>query len=128
VGGVVSLSPVVEGLKRVEKGVDKTASELAIARLQKDIDDLQSQLNYLESKSDPEAILRGIGLIALGILISFLFWDMLGLILFSAIAGLLWIIWGIWSINGNKREKTDFMAKIEAKKAEITDHERVVNM
>ncbi|MFN3980148.1 MAG: hypothetical protein ACK4SA_07185 [Caldilinea sp.] len=34
-GGVVSLSPVVEGLKRVEKGVDKTASELAIARLNK---------------------------------------------------------------------------------------------
>ena len=37
-GGIVSLSPVVEGLKRVEKGVDKTASELAIARLRKDVD------------------------------------------------------------------------------------------
>ena len=67
-GGIVSLSPVMEGLKRVEKGVDKTASELAIARLSKDIDDLQSRLSYLQSKSDPEAILRGIGVIILGVI------------------------------------------------------------
>lgn len=124
-GGVVSLAPVVEGLKRVEKGVDKTASELAIARLQKDIDDLRSQLGYLESKSDPEAILRGIGLIALGILIAFLN-EFFGFLF--ATAGLLWVIWGIWSINGNKQEKTDLAAKIEAKKAEIIEHEQIVNM
>ncbi|MFN3333720.1 MAG: hypothetical protein ACK47M_14530, partial [Caldilinea sp.] len=41
--GVVSLSPVVEGLKRVEKGVDKTASELAIARLSKEMQQMQME-------------------------------------------------------------------------------------
>lgn len=39
-GGIVSLSPVVEGLKRVKRGADKTAAELAIARLRKDIDEM----------------------------------------------------------------------------------------
>lgn len=38
---MISLSPVVEGLKRVEKGVDKTASELAIARLNKEIAEIE---------------------------------------------------------------------------------------
>jgi len=35
-GGILSLSPVVEALKKVEVGVDKTASELAINRLQRE--------------------------------------------------------------------------------------------
>jgi ribosomal protein S27AE len=40
IGGVITLSPVVEGLKDVKTGVDKTASELAIARLEREINDL----------------------------------------------------------------------------------------
>ena len=48
-GGVVSLAPVVEGLKRVEKGVDRTASELAIARLTKDISDIEDGLASVEA-------------------------------------------------------------------------------
>lgn len=42
-GGTVSLSPVVDALRKVEVGVDKTAAELAIVRLQKEIDDIQAQ-------------------------------------------------------------------------------------
>jgi hypothetical protein len=38
---------VVEGLKRVEKGVDKTASELAIARLQREIGVLELHYSRL---------------------------------------------------------------------------------
>jgi hypothetical protein len=39
-GGIVSLSPVVKELKGVREGVDRTASELAIQRLQRTIDEL----------------------------------------------------------------------------------------
>jgi hypothetical protein len=42
-GGTISLAPVVEGLREVKTGVDKTASELAITRLKKEIEDLYSQ-------------------------------------------------------------------------------------
>jgi predicted RNA-binding Zn-ribbon protein involved in translation (DUF1610 family) len=42
--GIISLAPVVEGLQRIQSGVDKTASELAIPRLEKEIADLESQL------------------------------------------------------------------------------------
>jgi hypothetical protein len=40
-GGVVSLAPLLGGLQRIQAGVDKTASELAIQRLTARIADLQ---------------------------------------------------------------------------------------
>jgi predicted RNA-binding Zn-ribbon protein involved in translation (DUF1610 family) len=42
-GGIVALSPVVQAIERVGLGVDKTASELAILRLQKEIAELMEQ-------------------------------------------------------------------------------------
>jgi len=46
-GGIVALAPVVEGLKKVQVGVDKTASELAIVRLRKEIDELNQEYAHL---------------------------------------------------------------------------------
>jgi ribosomal protein S27AE len=40
-GGIVTLSPVVKELKKVQVGVYKTASELAIKRLKEEIEDLE---------------------------------------------------------------------------------------
>jgi hypothetical protein len=53
-GGIVSLSPVVEGLSKVQAGVDKTASELAIVRLNGEIGQISSQLNQLLSDRTAE--------------------------------------------------------------------------
>ena len=36
-GGAITVEPVVEGLRKVQAGVDKTASELAIVRLEGEI-------------------------------------------------------------------------------------------
>jgi predicted RNA-binding Zn-ribbon protein involved in translation (DUF1610 family) len=36
-GGVVALAPVVEGLAKVQVGVDKTASELEVARIEREL-------------------------------------------------------------------------------------------
>jgi len=53
-GGIVSLSPVVDALNRVSVGVDKTAAELALVRLQKEIDGLQvSKVALLQSSPQP---------------------------------------------------------------------------
>ncbi len=62
-GGIVSLAPVVEGLKRVERGVDKTASEWAIVRLSKDIEALQREWQSVEADSNMGLYLWGIGLL-----------------------------------------------------------------
>jgi ribosomal protein S27AE len=51
-GGVITIAPIVEGLKRVEKGVDKTASELAIARIEGEINSLIQQKNAIHPKSN----------------------------------------------------------------------------
>ena len=47
-GGTISLTPVVEGLRKVQSGVDKTASELAIVRLKKEIEELEKECGDLE--------------------------------------------------------------------------------
>jgi hypothetical protein len=50
-GGIVSISPIIDAIKKVGIGVDKTASELAIVRLQKDIDNLRMKKTNLLSRS-----------------------------------------------------------------------------
>jgi hypothetical protein len=51
-GGIVALSPVVEGLAKVQAGTDKTASELAIVRLTQEIASLEVKRQELRSESD----------------------------------------------------------------------------
>lgn len=56
-GGIISLAPVVEGLERVatgvtrvQQGVDRTASELAIQRLRRDQDELTAAWGVVDSR------------------------------------------------------------------------------
>ena len=46
-GGIVSLAPVVERLDKVQVGVDKTASELAISRLRAEISRLEAEIREI---------------------------------------------------------------------------------
>ncbi len=48
-GGIISLHPIVNELKNVKKGVDKTASELAIKRLDKEISEIAQKIKNLEA-------------------------------------------------------------------------------
>jgi ribosomal protein S27E len=48
-GGVVTLKPIVEGLAKVQVGVDKTASELAITRLEEEIARIEEQIQDLNA-------------------------------------------------------------------------------
>lgn len=71
-GGIISISPMVDAIKKVEIGVDKTASELAIIRVQKEIDGLVAK-KYALLNSSPQpkvspifAILPILGCITLG--------------------------------------------------------------
>ncbi len=54
-GGIIALSPVVDGLTQVRAGVDRTASELAIVRLEKEIAELEEAIEELNE----HILLRG---------------------------------------------------------------------
>ncbi len=47
-GGIVSVAPVVEGLKEVKTGVDKTAAELSITRLKEEINKLYQERDRVQ--------------------------------------------------------------------------------
>lgn len=49
-GGIVSLAPVVHELKQVKQGVDKTASELAIKRIEEEISELWRKITVLKEE------------------------------------------------------------------------------
>lgn len=81
-GGVVSLSPVVEELKGVRAGVDKTASELAIRRLKEEIADLHDQRNAIKGAGCIDSLFSRtgcfgvIGVFILSIVITNVAWNM----------------------------------------------------
>jgi ribosomal protein S27AE len=50
-GGIVTIEPVIEGLKKIQEGTDKTASELAIRRLQEEISNLNVEILQLKEQS-----------------------------------------------------------------------------
>jgi uncharacterized small protein (DUF1192 family) len=124
--GIVSLSPVVEGLKRVERGVDKTASELAIARLDRDIGVLSNELNRLKAKSI-------FGLFKLSLASFFLAFLATGFhspgyAWLFMIAGVV-ILVAAFVVNFNRgRKKMEIREQIAGKRAEITRHEAVIGL
>jgi len=130
-GEVVSLSPVVEGLKRVEKGVDKTASELAIARLSKEIQQLQARLAQQEQSRKEERnnnFFLGPFLFLLGV---FFIWGAQGH--WSAwLWGLIFCAGGISLPYGGFRlfnesdEEIQLTQQVENKNAELERHQQIV--
>jgi hypothetical protein len=62
-GGTIVLDPVEEGLKQIKTGIDRTASELAIVRLRRDIAALQTQKNNLQTDIRKSCLWSFIGLI-----------------------------------------------------------------
>jgi Ca2+/Na+ antiporter len=53
-GGVITIAPVVEGLREVKASVDRTASELAIPRLEREIALLTNELDSSEEQAKKE--------------------------------------------------------------------------
>jgi hypothetical protein len=131
-GGIVSLAPVVEGLKGVKTGVDKTASELAINRL-------EGELSYLvQQRANASAIPLHVWIFGLGALLSFAaFWvnlssgDASGIaLLFFFIVGFVLLIVTKWQNDKHKREKLQNEAQInksiEGKVREMQMHKAIV--
>jgi predicted RNA-binding Zn-ribbon protein involved in translation (DUF1610 family) len=127
--GVVSLSPVVAEMKGVRAGVDKTASELALSRLEKEIHDLSAQKAALiASTPRPQVRLLVIFVIALGLLLGaaslFTLHDngWTPVVCSALMVGFGSLVAYITSQSGRRWDR-DFPPKVAALDAEITKRE-----
>lgn len=129
-GGLVSLAPVIESLGKVQTGVDKTASELAIRRLREDIKGLKSKLERIElqqgNKTASGIFIAFLGVVSLFVqyLVQYLF-SGLGFLVF----GLLCIAIGVWmAVSGRKKsdEERKLAQAIKEKQSQLNQHESIV--
>ena len=132
-GGIVSLEPVVEGLKEVKVGVDKTASELAIKRLKQEIIDLEKDLRNARDANIDE-IKTGFGMGIFGVLIIlFSLWVSdgdapiicVGIFALGAIAG---FAMGFQALtHGNQGTIDSITSQLGQKRKELRHHQDIVN-
>lgn len=122
-GGIVSLSPLVEGLHKVNIGVDKTASELAIVRIKGEIEVLESQKNDIDTNTGCCGC-AGI----LSVVIFCIAWAL-------SIGGVMelfgWIGLFLLGCSLEKkygRERIEIKKTIESKKEELEEHLRTVSI
>ena len=123
-GGIVSLAPVVDGLMRVQRGVDKTASELAIARLQRDADEFTQQWRNVNAQSYLGPLGWGAFLLILGMLLSNSNIQPLG-----GLAALAGIVLLVSAFNGNTKKSQELAAlqeQYDATVSEIDRHKAIV--
>lgn len=130
-GGVVSIAPVIDSLKEVKVGVDKTASELAIVRLKNEIQNLAQQRDEILEKYPSKT--------KMNILVPFTFLVGLAAIVSSAIEiGAVILVLGIVllylaSISDRgrtrllKKEISPVLNALDEKKAALAKHQQLVD-
>ena len=127
-GGIISLSPVVEGLKDVKVGVDKTASELAILRLEKEISVLVDEINNLDSRRNSGSSSRTWIVLIGGF---FVFTGLKNHAIFGIIVGILMIGIVIWkSISQNTEINNEIMPiqeNLEDLQKQLLKHKKIVS-
>jgi len=129
-GGIVSLAPVIQGIKEVQVGVDKTASELAIVRLEKEIKELQEKISDIRSKYSGESyeFKYSLGLIILSVFYFGGAHDNVGLgIIIGIIAVIAWNVGIGILINKNDENTIPLQLEIQKNKQEIEKHKKLVS-
>ena len=132
-GGIVSIEPVVEGLKEVKVGVDKTASELAIKRLKQEITGLEKDLRNARGANIDE-VKTGFGMGFFGVFITvFGLWVSdgdapiicIGIFVLGAIMG---FVMGFQALmNGNQSAIDSIKSRLSQKRKELRHHQNIVN-
>ena len=130
-GGIVSLEPVVEELKGVKAGVDKTASELAIKRLEAEISELSQQRASIGKNSQGcfLLLLAGTVIFLCGTLFSFTdeeFGDPVQLVVVTIAFALCTVIVYIFEVKENEKKVRAINQKILEKEQELEKHRSIV--
>ena len=124
-GGIVSLSPVVEGLKKVEIGVDKTASELALVRIEKEINVLKGQRLSIDSNGRTRFNYLVVGILFLILGLSF---ELINHSFLCLIPGIVFILIGLsYGANHDKNKIASLDEQIASKEAELEQNRKLVS-
>jgi len=129
-GGIVSLKPVVQELERVRAGTDRTVSELPLARLQKEIAQLEEDLDAVKPQSaKPIRALACLLVAAAFFAVSLATGRDPECCFFAAIITLIGIVfWAGWKRDNEKRsaERRQIETRLEAKQEEYRRHQEIV--
>lgn len=130
-GGIISLAPVIEQIKHVQTGVDKTASELAIQRLKEEIKDIRKSM---PSTGDGclSKIGYGFSFFALMVCLGGIFTGDTGTLIGGIAAGIVLMGIGVW-LGIKQDEKNSAKLKpyhdaIAEKQKEIDYHEKIIKI
>jgi DNA repair exonuclease SbcCD ATPase subunit len=137
-GGIIALIPLVAGLRKVQDGVDRTASELAIKRLREEISSLEPEIQDLVDEVDEVNKLYkflpkdcGVDEENIDKIIHFLEEDIQNLQKRKANNPFLGWVTGtsgkLKTIENLAEELRDLEVKINDKRFQLAKHERIVN-
>lgn len=128
-GGIVSLAPVIEQIKYVQTGVDKTASELAIQRLKDEIKDIQKSMPSI-GEGCLSKLGFGFSFFALMICLGGIFTGDTGTLIGGIVVGIVLLAIGVWfsvkQDEKNNKKLKPYQDEIAEKKKEIEYHEKII--
>ena len=131
-GGIISIAPIVNGIKKVQTGVDKTASELAIKRIKLEIQDLEKDLRSAKNEKKQNinyGLNLGISGLVFFVLLLVLAGDegigCIGLSFLISIAG--FAIAYFTYTNGDSGAIESISSQINQKQKELRYHQKIVN-
>lgn len=121
-GGAITLAPVIDEIRHVSRGVDKTASELAIARLDREISDLRSEQAFLYSGYKKESAGFAIALIGLfaGIVLLYTKIQVIGILLL--IVCVPWLVIGFFHLKRDLKDIRAYRKEIQNNLEEKAEH------
>lgn len=119
-GGTVALRAVTAAIERVQSGTDRTAAELAIARLQKDLDRLTDQRAKVETRQRKLVRNRWLSLTIGGLFTLLTFMAESTFMLFVVVGCSVW--WLTTTNDDTKQELESLDAKITELSERIETH------
>jgi len=131
-GGVVALAPVVEGLRQVQTGVDKTAAELAIARLTRELTQLEDQHEATtapHAQWSVNATRLAVALLVAAFVVGA--WDFAQVKLTAlpdvATIVVLYLVLSAWNMLSVRSRRAVVDQRLDAREAQIADCQRQLN-
>lgn len=130
-GGTVLLKAVADAIRNVQVGTDKTAAELAILRLNGELEELIQRQNNLDIHKDDGQMGAVLGLVFLGasVVVAFKFslaeeWYW---ILILSVVGLRLLINGVLRDKQNKKKRDRLNSEIERTIQRLQENKRIVD-
>ena len=122
--GIISLKPVIDEVKGVRRAADHTAAELAMARIQKEIEFLNNQLRLRNTRGEYIFLFVGI----FGILFSLSFVKDYGALCNGvAIGFVISVISNIFTILKKEKGRKEIQTQLYEKIGELNKHLDTVN-